>query len=58
MEIYIINTHNGLLCETVYNGSYYHELYIGYTKREAKRLFAEYVKEEEAKYFYNQKKAV
>lgn len=49
---------NGLLCETVYFGKYHRKLYVGYTKREAKRLFAEYVKEEEGKYFYNQKKAV
>ena len=53
MEINIINTPNGLLCETVHYGKYYRKLCIGYTKREAKRLFAEYVKEEEAKYFYD-----
>ena len=55
MEIYIINTHNGLLCETVYNDTYYHKLYIGYTKREARKLFREYVLAEEAKYFYEER---
>ena len=58
MKINIIDMPNGLLCETVYYGKYHRKLYVGYTKREAKRLFAEYVKEEEGKYFYNQKKAV
>ena len=55
MESYIINTHNGLLCETVYNGSYYHKLFIGYTRREARKSFREYVLDEEAKYFYEER---
>jgi hypothetical protein len=55
MEITITAIHSGLLCETVYNGSYYHELYIGYTRREARKSFREYVLEEEAKYFYEER---
>jgi len=53
MEITVTTIHSGLLCETVYNGSYYHKLFIGYTRREARKLFREYVLEEEAKYFYD-----
>ena len=55
MKINIINTHNGLLCETVYNDTYYHKLYIGYTKREARKSFREHVLAEEAKYFYEER---
>jgi hypothetical protein len=40
---------SGLLLETVYGGVYYHRLYIGYTKKQACKLFREYVKHESNK---------
>jgi len=55
MEITATTIHSGILCETVYNDTYYHKLYIGYTKREARKLFRVHVLAEEAKYFYEER---
>ena len=56
MDITATKTNNGVLLETLYRGTYYHKLYSGYTKREARKLFSEFVLKEESKFFYNERK--
>jgi hypothetical protein len=56
MDINVTRTNNGVLLETLYRGTYYHKLYSGYTKREARKLFSEFVLKEESKFFYNERK--
>lgn len=56
MDINVTRTNNGILLETLYNKSYYHKLYSGYSRREARKLFSEFVLKEESKYFCNQRK--
>ena len=56
VEINITKVNNGLLAETLYNKSYYHKLYSGYSRREARKLFSDFVLKEESKFFCNQRK--
>lgn len=44
LVITVTRQHNGLLLSTVYNGQYHKRLYAGYTVREAKQLFREYLR--------------
>ena len=55
MDINVTRTNNGILLETLYNKSYYHKLYSGYSRREARKLFSEFVLKEESKYFRNER---
>lgn len=54
MSIESTKTHNGIYLETIYKNQYYHKLYIGYSLRDSKKLFKEYVLKEDSKIFYNQ----
>jgi hypothetical protein len=54
MSIKSTRTHSGIFLETIYNNQYYHKLYIGYSLRESKKLFREYVMGKDSKIFYNQ----
>jgi hypothetical protein len=46
--------HNGhLVLRTTYRNNHYRHTYIGHSVREAKQLFREYVKGEDAKIFRN-----
>ena len=55
MDINVTRTNNGILLETLYNKTYYHKLYSGYSRRDARKLFSEYVLKEESKYFRNER---
>ena len=56
MDINVTRTNNGILLETLYNKTYYHKMYSGYSRRDARKLFSEYVLKEESKFFCNQRK--
>lgn len=48
-------TPNGYLkLSTIIGNQYYKQMYIGYTKREAKSMFREYVQSELSKVFVNE----
>lgn len=49
IEISVTRQHNGTVLSTVHNDQLYTQLYQGYTMREAKAAFREYVKEQDAK---------
>ena len=55
MDINVTRTNNGLFLETLYNKNYYHKLYSGYSRREARKLFSDFVLKEESKYFRNER---
>jgi hypothetical protein len=44
IEITETRQHNGLLLSTVFSGRYFHRLFVGYSRREARTLFRDYVK--------------
>jgi len=53
MDINVTRTNNGILLETLYNKSYYHKMYSGYSRREARKLFSDFVLKEESKYYWD-----
>jgi hypothetical protein len=42
-----------IILTTYYKGEFYKKQYSGYSLAEAKKLFREYIKEEQKKIFYN-----
>jgi len=44
MHITVTRQHNGTLLSTIHNGQYRKKLYIGYSLKEAKREFRQFVR--------------
>ena len=44
MHITVTRQHNETLLSTIHNGQYHKKLYIGYTLKEAKRDFRQFVR--------------
>ena len=55
-DIDITTNHNGMLLSyyELDSDTMYKQLYIGYSKKQAIKLFKAYVKEQEGRVFYNQ----
>ena len=46
LEIHIEHNHSGLCLSAIVHDEYYHKLYMGYSVRDAKILFRQYIIEE------------
>lgn len=44
MQITVTRQHNGTLLSTIHKGQYFKKLYIGYSLKEAKRDFRQFVR--------------
>jgi hypothetical protein len=44
MHITVTRQHNGTLLSTIHNGQYFKKLYIGYSLKDAKREFRQFVR--------------